>query len=419
MININNHLKNNYHILINIILIFSIYLGFFFDENITQGPKLDFNHALKQVSAFKEDFYFTFFNYDKIENSTRISPIFTSLLYLIIEITGNTYSARFIILNFLVLNQFFFYKCLKISLKKFNFDNKYLLLLSATIYLSPSFRANIIWPESAMFGLLFFLISLYFFLKFKVNQRFNYVLLNIFFLAVASYLRPSYSLFSIYFFYKFFEYFFKNRLFQDIFIIIGFNFLLSFPAFYYIFILDIFFIDTGGLSSNYVNKFFIISTIILFHLIPIIFFFKKQIFDEIKSEIKIISLIIITFAIVVNKFDYDLSFAGGGIILHLSDFLFGNNYFFYFFYLISVYILLKLILIDKVNNFLITLTLLLITPQYHIFHKYYDPLVIILALTILNFDKIYYLLNRKHFILAIYGFYISLNIMHIINIYIN
>ena len=109
MLNINSLLKNNFHILINIILILIVYISFNFDENITGGPKLDFDHALKQVASFSKDFYFTFFNYDKIETSTRISPIFTSSLYLTIDFFGNVNIARFFLLNILLLNQFFFF----------------------------------------------------------------------------------------------------------------------------------------------------------------------------------------------------------------------------------------------------------------------------------------------------------------------
>ena len=38
------------------------------------------------------------------------------------------------------------------------------------------------------------------------------------------------------------------------------------------------------------------------------------------------------------------------------------------------------------NNLIVVLVLLLVTPQYHIFHKYYDPLVFILCLTMIDFE---------------------------------
>ena len=92
-----------------------MFILIYFDENITQGPKFDYEHALKQVEAFNQNFSFTFLNYDKLEDSTRISPIFTSLLYFIIKITGDDGLTRFILLNILFLNQLYLFKCLKIS----------------------------------------------------------------------------------------------------------------------------------------------------------------------------------------------------------------------------------------------------------------------------------------------------------------
>ena len=51
---INNLLKNNFHILICFLSILSIYLGFFLGENITFGPKLDFEHALVGSNEFQK-----------------------------------------------------------------------------------------------------------------------------------------------------------------------------------------------------------------------------------------------------------------------------------------------------------------------------------------------------------------------------
>ena len=418
MPNINNVLKNNYHILINILLILSIYIGFLFDENITQGPKIDFAHALKQVASFKENFKYTFLNYDKIENVTRISPIFTSIIYFINEFTNNTDLTRFILLNIILLNQIFFYKCLKISPIKFNLENKYLLILSSSIYLSPSFRANAIWPESAMLGLLFFLISLYYFLKFTKQYNIKYALLNVFFLALASYIRPSFCLFSIYFFLKFFVILRdKNNSIKNLFIIIVLNIILSLPAFYYIFVLKVFFIESGGLSNNYFNKISIISTIVFFHLMSVLYLFYTNINFNLKKDLILFLLILISLFFVIQNFNYDLSLSGGGIVLHASNFILNNNFIFYFFYIISVFFILKIIFLDKFNNFFIILILILMTPQYHIFHKYYDPLLIILVMTIFNFKKLHNFQKELNFILIIYGFYISLNLLHLINNY--
>ena len=109
----NNVFKNNYHILLWSLLLFSIYIGFFLGENITQGPKLDFEHALKQVEIFEKDFIFAFFNFDKIEHSTRISPIFISILFFLKNVFGDIDLVRFILMNIILINQLIFYNCKK------------------------------------------------------------------------------------------------------------------------------------------------------------------------------------------------------------------------------------------------------------------------------------------------------------------
>ena len=195
------------------------------------------------------------------------------------------------------------------------------------------------------------------------------------------------------------------------------NIILSLPAFYYVFVLDVFFIEYGGLSVNYFNKISIILTIIFFHFIPFFYLFYSNLKLEMKNDFKFLILVLISSFFIIQNFDYDLNLAGGGIALHASNFIFRNNFAFYIFYIISAFFILKVIFLDKINNFLIFLILVLITPQYHIFHKYYDPLVIILIFTIINFIKIPKLRKEISFILILYGFYISLNLLHLINNY--
>ena len=104
---INNLFNNKFHIIILVLSIFSIYFGFFLDENLTGGPKNDFNHALKQVDAFEKDLKYSFFNFDKIENSTRISPIFIFIVYIFKQILIDIDFVRFLLMNVIILSQFF------------------------------------------------------------------------------------------------------------------------------------------------------------------------------------------------------------------------------------------------------------------------------------------------------------------------
>ena len=401
-----DYIKKNYHITTFILLVLSIFLGFYLDENITQGPKHDFTHALKQVFQFENNFSYTFFNYDKIENSTRISPIFISFIYLLKQILPSLDIFRFLFILLMLFNQIFFYKCLKLLFNKnHDVNKKNLFLISCIIYLSPSFRANIIWPESAMLGLLFFIISVYFFLKFKRHNNIKFAILNIFFIAISSYVRPSFCLFSIFFLFEFLRISKKEDLIKNIIIFVSLNLLLAFPAFYYVFILDIFFINVGGLSFNFFNKILIISSLIFFHTLPILYY-KKFNLEFKKKDIYLIILSLIISYISIKNFNYDLKFSGGGIFLHASNFLMGNNLLFFIFSPLFIFFIIKIGIFKNFDNVLIVILLFFIAPQYHIFHKYYDPLVIILCFLILDFKIGKNFFNTKKYIYSCYAFYL-------------
>ena len=416
---INNLLKKNYHILICFFLILSIYFGFFLGENITLGPKLDFEHALAGANHFGKDFINTFLNFDtaldEVGAATRISPIYLIIILFLNKILISVDLVRFFLMNIIMLNQLFFYKSLKLIFKE-NVDKKYLLILSCILYLSPSFRSNAIWPESAMLGLLFFLISIYFYLKFKSHRKIKYSFLNILFLAIASYIRPSFCLFGIFFYYEFFMYFLKNKNFlKNIFYITVLNFFLAFPAFYYVFILDVFFIDEGGLSMNYFNKIPIITSIVFFHMIPILIYKKFNLNLNYKYDLGLFLIITLSLTLIIKNFNYDINLSGGGIILHASNYLLGNNILLFIFYPVSMYFLIKISIFKNYNNLILILILLMMTPQYHIFHKYYDPLIIILCFTIFNLEIKHDFFQKNRHLFILYSFYIFYYFVHYIN----
>ena len=406
-----NFIKDNYHKIIYLLLYLSLIVAYFFDENVTNGAYKDLQYTLKQVKIFETDFFFSFFNYDTIEYPNRLSPIYISILVFFKKIFHDFDLVRLVILHFLLLNQTYFYKALKIvNCNIFNFNKKNLLVLSCVIFISPNFRANIIWVESSMIGLLFFNIGLYYFLKNYKYFSFKNVLLNIFFIALASYVRPSYCLFALYFFYYYFTYHKKDI---SIIIIFLINIFLALPALYYVFVMKIFFIKFGGLSNNYFNKIPIIFSIISFHLLPFIYFLN---FNYTKI-IKLLSIAMIASGIVIFFFNYDLKLAGGGFFLHLSNLLFENNLLFYFLLPIIIYFIFQLISFSFKNNFLLIIIMIFITPQYHIFHKYYDPLIYIIFCTIffLNFNL--KKLNAIKFNLALYSFILFHYMISFINTY--
>ena len=144
--------------------------------------------------------------------------------------------------------------------------------------------------------------------------------------------------------------------------------------------------------SYFSNKILIISSIIFFYLIPIILSKKENIF-KIKFD-KYFIAIILFFLLNIAFFDYKVEFTGGGIFFKFSSIFFNNNLFFYLSALVSFYFIYLRYL--NWNNFFIICILIISNPQLSIYHKYYDPLLIILFFTIfkINLDKSYFNLRN-------------------------
>ena len=186
-------------------------------------------------------------------------------------------------------------------------------------------------------------------------------------------------MFSIFYFYFFFlEYKFSKKLFYIILI----NIFLALPAFLYLFSLENIFLFKSATPSgsikidylNYSNKILIISTIILFYILP--FLFVKS-FKINYLNFKILIIAFLLSILFISKFNYDFNLNGGGIFFQISNFFFDNNYFFFLICILSLFVILNILKISNINLLLIFL-LLLSNPQYTIYHKYYDPLMLIL-----------------------------------------
>ena len=410
----NDFIKKNYHIIIYTICYLSLLIGFILGENVTSGPKNDFLHTWNGSMEFNNNFLFSLLNFENIQNQTRISPVYLILISFLNDIFKSFDLTRFFLFFIISLSQVVYYKILKIiyypNIIK---EKKVLFILSCVIFISPSFRANVIWPESAMLGLLLFLIGLYFFLKSRVCLKKKYIYLNIVFVALAAYIRPSFALFSIFFFIYFSL---QAKSLKTIISIILLNIILAAPALYYVFILEIHFFNLGvkntGLNLNYLNKISVIFSIITFHLIPILFY--KNFFVEryfFKKNLKLILITIPISYIFFIYFNYDLEITGGGIFLHLSDFIFNNYYMFYLMIPFFIFFLLRLCMIDLKKNIFVLIIIIISIPQFTVYHKYFDPLILILSLTLFNFGitKDFFKEKNLIFVFSFYGVYYFIN----------
>tara|TARA_B110000305_G_C19414148_1_gene627057 strand:- start:331 stop:1608 length:1278 start_codon:yes stop_codon:yes gene_type:complete len=412
----------NIRVIIIFLALYVFYLiGFFLNEDSSGGAIADYSAYEPIIKSFALDFKYSFFNFDDF--GERHSPVLIMLLSIFYKLNIDATIIRFVNLNISIISIFLFYKCLSFKFK--NVENNYLILISAIFFLSPIFRSLNIWPDSRIYGFHFFILSTFFYLKFIYYEKKNYFCyLNIVFLAIASYFSPNFSLFSIFFLYQFYKHF---KLSIEILNCIILNLVLALPAFYYLFILDIFFLANVGVNPtsdvvskfgipieyNISNKILIISSIIFFYFIPIMIIKKNLFIYENKINSKNFFLLLVLFILpLMITFNYSLNITGGGIVLHLSNFLFKNNLLFYIISLFSVLVVFSLCK-HNLNNFIIIMILFFSNPQLSIYHKYYDPLIFFLTFTLLSVR-----LNKSFFnyrnILIIYIFYIIFLILNLL-----
>ena len=155
----------------NTIIIVSLYLfyllGFLLNEDSNGGASVDYDTYRSIINNFVLDFKNTFLNYDKF--GERHSPVLIMILSLFYKLNIEDYIIRLVSLNLSIISIIFFYKCLILKFKKI--DNNYLILISTIFFLSPAFRSLSIWPDSRIFGFHFFVISVYYFLKFTYFEK--------------------------------------------------------------------------------------------------------------------------------------------------------------------------------------------------------------------------------------------------------
>ena len=120
------------------------------------------------------------------------------------------------------------------------------------------------------------------------------------------------------------------------------------------------------------------------------------------------TIILFTFA---YFFNYLINYTGGGIFFRLSYFLFDNSYLFLVITFLSILFILNVFKLNF-NNFLLFFILVVSNPQLTIYHKYYDPLLILMFFLFFqfNFSKKNFLNNK--FLSNIYIFYSVLLVLN-------
>ncbi len=355
----------------------TLFFGFYLGEDSAGGAIYDYNiHKQTINKVFSEGLIFGLLNYHNFSNSH--SPLFIILLNYFIF--NNELIGRLVYLFISSSIVIIFYKSLVLKYKN-NFLS--LFVLSNFFLLSPYFRSYSIWPGDETIALIFLCLSIYFAIRFFKSNRSSLIFLitNVLSLAIASYFRPIYCIFSIYFLFTFFI----NKNFNFRFFIYYFilNISLAFPAFYYVFILDVKFFSSSLSGFNIINTFALFYLTIFFYLSPFLLFdFKKTIT---KLNLNNLILTIVSTIFVILYFKYEMT-TGGGFYLKISEFFFNNHFLIYLLFPISFYFCNEFLELKKTKNLVLFLLLIFIEIDGFFFMESYDPLFYLLFFTLFDLD---------------------------------
>ena len=361
------------------IFFLSLVASFYFGENSSGGSKHDYIVTKKFFDAFKEDFFVGFYLFI---NPTGVQlPTFYILIGSLSKIFGDN-SVKYLYLVISSLVPLILYNLLK---KKFSKANKeYLFLLSLLIFLSPYFRSSAVWLTTDNLALLFFLLSINFFLKLENpnNKFFKNAIICFFFLILASYIRHYYGVFFIFYFIKIQS---RARFVDNIYIIL-FNLFCSIPLIMYVVIISKS-PDSSQVFSyvkiDFIFNFLIFTSLFLFYFTPLVFnkYGLENFIKLLNYKKKIIFLLIFLSSIIFLFYEIPVYSHGGGMFYKISN-LFNLNLFFFF--SLSGLLFLYIFNDNNIGNNLIYLILIIFLPKMIIFQKYYDPLIYILFLTLIN-----------------------------------
>ncbi len=394
-------LANYNYLIIFFFFYLTVLIGLYFNEDNLGGAINDATYHFKISQKFNLDFYKTLLNFGNHSEGlgTRNSPIF----WIFLSVLDKFFSYEIIkILNTLVIFAIaiIFYKSLVIKFKDIN--PTHLIFLSSFMFLSPGLRSLGIWPYSLIWGLLFFVISIYYYLKFKDNLNFNKAAIILTIIILTSYIYPSFSVFYLFYIFEI-----TRKLKRKSYIIglLFLSFILSIPCLIFLLTNDFFtsFQNAQGIKMpisqtfNISNKILIISSISFYLILP--FINLKKIFFEIKKlEKKEIIFLVLFCLINFYFFNFPHYKWGGGFFHKLSNIFFGNNYIFFlsaFISILSIYTIVK----KDIRNYILLVILILYNPQLTIYIKYFDPLIFILFLTLFNFNL------KEHFLKKPYAYY--------------
>ena len=221
---------------------------------------------------------------------------------------------------------------------------------------------------------------------------------------MASYIRHYYAIFFIfYFLYS------QNKInYIKNFEILLFNLILSIPALIYVYfwITKKEFQVLNNLSIDFVFNFLVFTSLYLFYFLP--FILNKNFFLKFVNKIKYIKIILFLvlslFCLLFLIYETPYMEFGGGIFYKILQL---NNL--KFFIIFSLLGLLSLIFFNNISfrNYLIFSIFIFAFPFEIIFQKYFDPLIIVVCLSLVNSDFLKdFIENEKFKVYIIFGYFL-------------
>jgi hypothetical protein len=378
----------------------TLLVAFFLGENSTGGAEYDSQIAFRVVKAFSLNLISTFENYNVYEISHY--PFYYIFLSQILKFSESIFVTKFIVFHLNLFLPFIFYKIIKFL---YGVKNKYLIYLPGIIFLSPSFRASSIWGLNDNIALIFFSLSILFYLKFanakSSKKKLLYLIMNALMLSIAAYIRQYYAIFSLYFFYKFLQ---TRNIKIITFYIIANSLFASYAIMTTIFKTNLNY-SSNFITNNYANNIAFSITIFVIYLIP--FYCTKDNFlglvkyyQKYKKKI-LLNTIFVT--IIYIGFNYSLPYGGGVIYKIIYNY---NNYLYFFILFLSLMILTNFFSDNYKNNIVLMFCIFLAFPLYAIYQKYFDPLSIILIFSLFkNFIIQKFINNLKYEIKFLYYYF--------------
>lgn len=380
----NGKTKNNYREFIVLFALILFYIsGYLLNEDASGSGEYDYiNYLLIIQENLSNNFYDTllkkgFYGY-------------TPLHFVLYNPLYNLFGAEYLrLINYLFsyLVIFIFYLLLK---KRFPELNKnYLILISFLPTLDPYFRSSAFWFQNEITGLIFFLISLNFFLNFYNNEN-KIISINkdifysFLFCALAFYTKQNYIFFILFYFFFYLIKIKNLNFFLNLSIL---NVLIFLPYFY-------FSIELNSFSNSSPSKIYLFSlsniliffSFLSFYFLPFyIFKLNKNFFDNKKFKL-IISLLFVLILSYFFKYENNL---GGGIFYKLSNLILGNNIIFLISSFLGLFFFIDLVSIKNLNNKLIFLPIFLIMTFLKVPYQEYIAIY---------FFYIYFLILDRKFI---------------------